>query len=100
MWDELQDHPDILEELNDPDYAQRSHGKRATYAQGCHGPLCRKTERDNTRARHVKRQQAKGKRVYPRDPGPAREMDEFLERVTEWHHTLKKHPGAVLAESA
>lgn len=100
MWDELEEHPDILAELNDPNFATRTHGKRATHSKGCHGPLCRKQERDNTRERHARKQKSKGKIVVPRDPGPARERDEFLQRVIDWHHTMRKEPNAVLAQSA
>lgn len=49
MWDELPE--DIKVELSDEKFADRKHHSRATYADGCRGPLCRKAERDRGRVR-------------------------------------------------
>lgn len=42
----------IERELANPEHAGRSHGSRSTYNKGCHGPLCRKANRDYGRERH------------------------------------------------
>lgn len=87
VWAELEklENQDLFSELKDLRFITRTHGCRATYALGCRGPMCRKSERDNTRERWGKRQAAKGKKVKPVDPGPARARDEFIEKVINWH---------------
>lgn len=79
-WPECKD---IKDELNDPRYANRKHGSRATYAKGCDGPLCSKAERDRSRARNERRAKDAG-----RDYVPGRRIsdrDVLLEAVEEWH---------------
>lgn len=75
---------DVVEELNDPKYASRRHGSRATYALKCHGPLCRKAERDRARLRNEAIAERAG-RVYKEGTGRQYDRDALLEYITEWH---------------
>lgn len=77
---------DVVEELNDPKYASRRHFSRATYALGCHGPLCRKKERDNGRAKNERKALREG-RPYNEGGKTGRKYDRdaLLEYVAEWH---------------
>lgn len=69
MWTDIQAWEslpqDIRDELSDPEYSHRQHFSRATYALGCHGPLCRKRERDRGRIRYAKRGGVLGKAYTP-----------------------------------
>lgn len=79
MWHELPE--DIREELEHPDYITRKHYSRATYALGCHGPLCRKAERDRGRARNEER--------GGEDYSPALDIrvsdPENIDEIIAWH---------------
>jgi hypothetical protein len=79
----LEDMPDeVIFELTDERFINRTHYKRATYALGCHGPLCRKSERD----RGLERQ--RDIRGTKRDDTPetkAREDDAILNKCIAWH---------------
>ena len=79
MWDDLP--KDILAELTDEKYRSRKHYSRATYAIGCHGPLCQKAERDRGRKRN---EQRGGDSYEPalkiRVPDPKN-----IEDIIEWH---------------
>lgn len=59
--------PDILAELTDPEHVKRLHGKRPCYTAGCHGPLCRRADREFNRARYQAARQAAGKKYVPSD---------------------------------
>lgn len=85
---------DVKFELEDKRYGDRTHGTRATYAEGCHGPLCRKAERDRGRKRHESRQMAAGKIVTPRPPGDAQARDSLLDRITEAHRRERGLSGS------
>ena len=76
---------DIIQEINDPKYKSRQHYSRATYAEGCHGPLCRKAERDRGRERNEKRAQAKGKVYKPNENTRDEARDGLLLLVIDWH---------------
>lgn len=43
---------EILFELTDERFFNRTHGSRKTYDDHCRGPLCRKSERDRSRRRY------------------------------------------------
>jgi len=91
MWAELnnEENGDILDELKDPEFATRTHGKRSTHSAGCHGPLCRKAERDASHQRYRRRRQAEGAVVTSFPPSEVRARDAFLGRVIEWHQDTK-----------
>ena len=63
MLDHLPD--DVREELLDPKYFGRRHYSRATYAKGCHGPLCKKAERERTRWRTEEKAEEAGRAYIP-----------------------------------
>jgi hypothetical protein len=89
---EKPDNLDILEELQDAEFASRQHYSRATYAEGCHGPLCRKAERDRGRERNEKRAAAKGRIYRPNENTRDAKRDGLLLFVIEWH---LNHPEEV-----
>lgn len=74
---------DVREELEDEEYATRKHYSRATYALGCHGPLCRKAERDRGRGRNERRAKDSG-REYKPNPD-IRLDDPDLDEIVEWY---------------
>ena len=74
---------DVCNELEDPRYANRQHGSRATAALGCGGPLCRKAERDRSRKRNEARAISAG-RIY-RGGERSYDRDDLLEAIIEWH---------------
>lgn len=78
---------DVRKELGDPAFATRKHHSRATYALGCHGPLCRKKERDRGRSRNETRAQENGKEYSPNHDLRIKE-DELLEQIVEWYERL------------
>lgn len=83
MWDELSD--DIKAELTDKRFPNRSHHSRSTYADGCRGPLCRKSERDRSRRRTAYRAQRKGKPYAPVPRAPEDlALDAHLDQVVAW----------------
>lgn len=94
MLDELPE--DVLEELNDPRFLNRTHGTRGTYAKasdggkGCRGPLCRKSERDEGHAKYARKRARDGKdaRVGLLDE-EARARDELLTRIIAWHRGVR-----------
>lgn len=89
---EKEENKDILEELMDPEYASRQHYSRATYAEGCHGPLCRKAERDRGRQRNEERAHAAGRTYRPNENTRDAKRDGLLLFVIEWH---LNHPDEV-----
>ena len=81
--------PDVREELEDERYSGRSHYSRATYALGCHGPLCTKAERDRGRKRNESRARAKGREYTPFLAIRVDDRDELLEKIIRWHKSKK-----------
>lgn len=75
--------PDVVEELNDPRFLTRKHGSGATAALGCHGPLCRKHERDKQRRRNQRRAEAAGREYRPYTQ--LWDRDELLDAIMVWH---------------
>jgi hypothetical protein len=77
---------DVVIELLDVRFVNRTHASRATYAIGCHGPLCRKAERDRGRPRQRAAKEAEGRTVIPRDElHPSRVRDDLLDKIILWH---------------
>jgi hypothetical protein len=74
---------DVVTELSDPKFASRRHNSRATYALGCHGPLCGKAERDRGRSRNAKKATEAG-RSY-REGYRKYDRDALLDYIAEWH---------------
>jgi hypothetical protein len=85
----LPENADIVAELQDPEYASRQHYSRATYAEGCHGPLCRKSEKDRGRKRNEARALKAGREYKPAVDDEANARDALLDMVIHWHLT---HP--------
>lgn len=81
---------DVLEELSDPRFSHRKHYSRSTYALKCHGPLCRKAERDRGRGRWFDKQAAKGIEVQPRPGARFLEDDARLEPIIKWYLDERK----------
>lgn len=77
---------DVYCELTDDDYSNRQHYSRATYAKGCHGPMCRLAETHRGRKRNEERAQEEG-REY-REGYRANDRSEELAPIITWHlHT-------------
>jgi hypothetical protein len=91
MWGDLAD--DVRAELEDPLYKGRTHYKKATYAVGCRGPLCRKLERDEARANTARKAIEAGREYVPRQTD-AQARDEELDRVIDWHLAERKTAAA------
>ena len=78
---------DVRKELSDVEYSTRRHYSRATYALGCHGPLCRKAERDRGRGRNEQKAVSSG-REYKPNPDIRLSDNELLEEIVEWYLSL------------
>jgi len=74
---------DVFQELTDPEYLNRQHYSRATYAKNCHGPLCRLAETHRGRKRNAERAQDEG-REY-REGHRANDRSEELAPIIAWH---------------
>lgn len=102
MWDNLPQ--DVKDELldEDPRFKGRQHYSRSTYALGCHGPLCRKAERDRTRRRTEARAKGRGKAYVPnlklRETRKVEERDDELNRIIEWHLADRKSKSEATQE--
>lgn len=67
---------EVLQEVANPAFQQREHGKPAVYNEGCRGPLCRKTLRDR---KHKSRDTELIKHFRVRD------LDPLLIAFRRWH---------------
>lgn len=76
---------DVQNELSDPFYTGKTHGKKPTYQAGCRGPLCTKNERDTKRAAYRRR---KGGVVQMRKPRDSQIRDPQLAMIQAWHQSL------------
>lgn len=74
---------EVLDELDDPEYATRSHYSRSTYALGCHGPLCTRAERDRGRRRNAVAAANAGRDYKPNHKIRAEEDD--IDRAVSWY---------------
>lgn len=79
---------DVQLELSDPFFNDRTHGKKPTYQAGCHGPLCRKNERDTKRREYLQKMKAAGRIVQTRRPRASQARDPELELIQRWHESL------------
>jgi hypothetical protein len=58
---------EIIEELDNPKFKTRIHGRSALYKAGCDGPMCTKAHRDKTKEEYDARVMRKaGREVKPR----------------------------------
>ena len=77
---------EIHKELNEGPLAHRTHYSKATYADGCRGPMCTKAERDETKARQERKFRKTGLPYRPQYDTPENcERDDFLNQVI-WRH--------------
>ena len=76
---------DVLAELNDEKFATRQHYSRATYALGCHGPLCRLKEKHRGRSRNALRAQDEGREYEPIAAARKDERESVLMPIVRWH---------------
>lgn len=76
---------DVKEELDDPRFAKRSHYSRATYAKGCHGPLCRLAETHRGRERNAERARQAGREYKPNLTARETEREAELAPIITWH---------------
>lgn len=80
---------EVRQELEDPEYINRTHYTRSTYNIGCSGPLCRRKNREQMRIATARRATRRG-RLY-RPSTILREMyapdvsDEILDEIIEAH---------------
>jgi hypothetical protein len=79
---------EVSDELADEKYITLSHYNRNTYAKGCRGPLCRKSERDLRRKQAAERNPSR-KKYYKEPEAIAR--DAYLDLVIA---TLKSNREA------
>lgn len=83
VWLEMAD--DVIEELDDERFLTRQHYSRATYAQGCRGPLCRLSEAHRERKRSEARAKAAGREYKPNGALRKTDRDEELAPIIAWH---------------
>lgn len=81
---------DVFLELHDSRYVTRLHGSRSTYAIGCHGPLCKKAERDRGRRRNEHTANGKGRTYQPGLDWRLFDRDELLEAIYLWHRAKRE----------
>lgn len=92
MWTELPD--DVKAELQDPKFLTRKHYSRATYALGCHGPLCGAKERDRGRIRNEERAKSQGREYRPVIKARDLERDALMNKIVDWY--LAEHAAGLL----
>lgn len=71
---------ELVDELTNPEFKGRKHYSRSTYKDGCHGPLCTKSERD--RAAKKRERQNPHRRTVPRAADLVA-LDEHLDKVID-----------------
>lgn len=76
---------DVRAELLDPEFEGRQHYSRATYALGCHGPLCRLREKHRGRLRNQVRAEAAGREYVPSHALRDTARDAELVKIATWH---------------
>jgi hypothetical protein len=84
---------DVRTELADTKFIGRKHYSRGTYALGCHGPLCKKAERDRGRVRNEVNALNSG-RAYTPNMLIRLEEDELLDQIVEWYLSLREKSKA------
>lgn len=84
---------DVRDELSDPEFINRTHGRRSTYAVGCRGPLCRKAERDEAERKYQRKRARLG--AEPARTGlkdlKSRARDEELASIQAWHELMREY---------
>jgi len=75
---------DVHLELSDEKFAARQHYSRATYAEGCRGPLCRLSETHRSRKRNEERARKEG-RDFEIRPGRRIDREAELLPIITWH---------------
>jgi hypothetical protein len=90
--------PEIVAELTDERFTTRQHYSRATYADGCHGPMCRLKEKHRGRKRLEERAQEAGVAGY--DPRYRKLDDEQVIEIVKWHlaYTATRRAGLPVPE--
>lgn len=68
----------VCNEFLDETYASRAHHNAGTYDKGCHGPLCRKANRE-----HARRRKANRTAILLRE-------EQLYDPVMEYFHTIIK----------
>lgn len=91
MWADLPE--DVFRELTDPNFMDRTHGKRATSKVGCTGPLCRKADRERKAEQRRAAAIAAGKeyKTHARSKGDIH-RDEELNKIMAWHWLVRTSP--------
>jgi len=86
---------DILEELLSVPFVRKLHGKRNCYTTGCHGPLCKRAEREFNRESYAAKRAAAGKPYVPdhevRRDGRDRELDLALSVYLRYSKAIEIH---------
>lgn len=85
---------DVRTELSNEKYINRMHYSRATYAKGCHGPLCRLAERDRGRDRSVILAERAGREYEPNHEERARRAN-GVDRDRELYSIVHRHRNEV-----
>lgn len=70
---------DVVNEICNPTFVNRSHHNVGTYDQGCRGPLCKKAHREHP------------KRKSPISPRIRFHEERIYDPVLEYFHTVIKH---------
>lgn len=84
---------DVRSELDDPEYENRQHYSRATYALGCHGPLCQLAETHRGRKRNEERALAAGREYKPALDIRKTDREAELAPIVAWHLNVRGGKG-------
>ncbi len=76
---------DVRAELEDPKFLTRQHYSRATYAKGCHGPLCKLAETHRGRVRNQDRAVGALREYRPNLDARKTDREAELMPIVEWH---------------
>lgn len=75
------------------EYGHRLHYSKGTYADGCRGPMCRKAERDETKARQERKERKSGRPYKPQVDDPETCLrDDLLNTMIFRHRESKNKP--------
>ncbi len=78
---------EIVNEITDPKYQNRTHGTRSCHNAGCTGPLCKKFNKDRQREWYRKQNPLK---AHPRPGSKDPALDKFLDEVIAVHVTERR----------
>lgn len=80
---------EMRREIRNPDTAHLQHGTTSARVRGCAGPLCKKANRDTSRANRVRRAEAKGSTTRRRkQPDEFLEIDPIVELFQKYYETI------------